>query len=360
MRIILLCFTIAFFLLQSGCTQTYIVDTQRIIHVGGFDITKNKKFRGTILYPDYTKGVQSKPQTQSTTADTLETISSRLNAKSPHNVVVGQMRVILFGKSFGEYGIGDIISNLQRDPNVGRDVQLAIVDGSTEELLKSVRTNGSLYLADLLEQNIKNETIPQTALNIFLYNYYSSVCDTFLPYIQVDEEKSVSIKGLAFLKKDKVVMYTDKKGSFLFKLLINPTKNGRYEVPIQKGKHKGLIATQNLSGKSIYKVTQTGNIPKVRIHLKLNGLIKNAPDWLNLTKKENITYVKKHVEKTLEDHLNQLIKQFQRKEIDPIGISDEIRSHSRKWNIKQIQKMYPEADVHVDVQFNIVQSGIGE
>ncbi|MED1055584.1 Ger(x)C family spore germination protein [Bacillus mycoides] len=360
MRNILLSFTIMLFLLQSGCTQTYIVDTQRIIHVGGFDITKDKKFRGTILYPDYTKGVQSKPQTQSTTASTLETIASRLNAKSPHNVVVGQMRVVLFGKSFGEYGIGDIINNLQRDPNVGRDLQLALVDGSTEELLKLARTNGSLYLADLLQQNITNETIPRTSLNIFLYNYYSSICDPFVPYIQVDEEKSVSIKGLAFLKKDKVVMYTDKKESFLFKLLINPTKNGRYEVPIQKDKHKGLIATQNLSGKSIYEVTQTGNVPKVRIHLKLNGLIKNSPDWLNLAKKENITYVKKHVEKTLEKNLNELIKQFQEKEIDPIGIREEIRSHSRMWSMKQIQEMYPNVDVAVNVQINVVQSGIGE
>ena len=37
-----------------------------------------------------------------------------------------------------------------------------------------LKTNGSLYLADLLEQNIETETIPRTALNIFLYNFYSS------------------------------------------------------------------------------------------------------------------------------------------------------------------------------------------
>ncbi len=35
-----------------------------------------------------------------------------------------------------------------------------------------------------------------------------------------------------------------------------------------------------------------------------------------------------------------LIKQFQEKEIDPLGIRDEIRSHTRKWNITQIRNMY--------------------
>ena len=56
-------------------------------------------------------------------------------------------------------------------------------------------------LSDLLEQNIETETIPRTALNIFLYNFYSSGCDPFLPYIEVDEDKSASIKGHRFFKK---------------------------------------------------------------------------------------------------------------------------------------------------------------
>ena len=40
----------------------------------------------------------------------------------------------------------------------------------------------------------------------------------------MDDNHSVAVKGLAFLKGDKVVMYTDKRHSVLAKLLINPTK----------------------------------------------------------------------------------------------------------------------------------------
>lgn len=58
--------------------------------------------------------------------------------------------------------------------------------------------------------------------------------------------------------------------------------------------------------------------------------------------------------------MNELIKQFQEQEIDPIGIREEIRSHSRKWSMKQIQEMYPSVDVAVNVKINVVQSGIGE
>ncbi|MGH0927620.1 Ger(x)C family spore germination protein [Bacillus pacificus] len=360
MKKLLLHLIMIFFFLQTGCTQTYIVDTQRIIHVAGFDITKNKRFQGTILFPEYTHGVKSKPETQSTSARSLETIASRLNAKSPHNVVVGQMRVVLFGKTLGERGMGEIITNLQRDPNIGRDVQLAIVDGSAEELLNRGKQNGSLSIVDLLEQNIRNENIPQTSLNVFLYNYYSSVCDAYVPYIKTDANHSVVVKGLAFLKDDKVVMYTDKKHSVLTKLLINPTKNGRYEAAIKKNKHKGMVVIQDLAGKSKYDIDQTGDIPKVKINLKLDGLIKNSPTWIDLRKKRNINYIKKQIERNVEKDCEGLIKQFQEKEIDPLGIRDEIRSHTRKWNIKQIRNMYQNIDIDVNLDINIVQSGIGE
>lgn len=110
------------------------------------------------------------------------------------------MRVVLFGKAFGEHGLGDVINNLQRDPNIGRDVQLALVDGSAEELLKHVRTNGSLYLSELLEQNIKNETIPRTALNIF---YITSIhLDTIHFFLTFKYQKTnlLPLKGSLFKK----------------------------------------------------------------------------------------------------------------------------------------------------------------
>ncbi|AIE32015.1 spore germination protein AC [Bacillus thuringiensis serovar kurstaki str. HD-1] len=41
-----------------------------------------------------------------------------------------------------------------------------------------------------------------------------------------------------------------------------------------------MVVIQNLAGKNKYDIDQTGDIPKVKIHLKLNGLIKNSPNWL--------------------------------------------------------------------------------
>ena len=68
---------------------------------------------------------------------------------------------------------------------------------------------------------------------------------------------------------------------------------------------------------------------------------------------------KKTYRKMLEKDLNELIKQFQENKIDPIGIREEIRSHSRKWSMKQIQDMYPNVDIAVNVKlmsYNLVSA----
>lgn len=346
-------------LMISGCAQPQIVDENRIVHVAGFDTT-GKNVKGTILYPEYTHGVTTDPKTQSTTAQIFETISTHLNSESPYKIVLGQMNMLLFGESIAKKGVSDIVENLLRNPNIGRDVQLAVVDGSTEKLLKNVAKNDSLYLSQLIEQNIKNESIPRTNLHVFLNDYFSLLTDPFIPHIQQKEKDTAIITGLAFFKKDTVVMYANKQDAFLVKLLVTPTQNGRYEMTLKKDGKKGKIVIQNLLGDRTYYVTQSGSLPKVSVTLQLDGLIETAPAWMNLTKKKDILYIKLQLEKTLEKELLTLIQNFQQREIDPLGIREEIRSRTRKWDSKQIRDMYPSVPVTVKVKVNVVQSGIGE
>lgn len=351
--------TVCLLLIITGCAQPQIVDENRIVHVAGFDMN-GKNIKGTILYPEYTHGVQTNPKTQSATAQTFENVSSHLNSESPHKIVLGQMNMVLFGKTLAKKGGADVVENLLRNPDIGRDVQLAIVDGSAENLLKHIVKNDSLYLSQLIEQNIKNESIPRTNLHVFLYDYFAFLRDPFIPHIQLKDKDAALIKGLAFFKKDRIVMYANKRDAFLVKLIINPTKNGRYEMNLKKGNKEGIIVIQNLLGDSTYHVEQNGTLPKVMITLQLNGLIENAPSWINLTKKKDILYIKRQLEQTLEKDLSKLIKRFQQKQIDPIGVQEEIRSRSRKWDAKQIQNMYPSLPITVKAKVNIVQSGIGE
>ena len=59
-----------------------------------------------------------------------------------------------------------------------------------------------------------------------------------------------------------------------------------------------MVVIQDLAGKSKYDIDQTGDIPKVKINLKLDGLIKNSPTWIDLRKK-NINYIKNKLSEML-------------------------------------------------------------
>ncbi|MGG0186950.1 Ger(x)C family spore germination protein [Bacillus rhizoplanae] len=360
MRYFFFPFLICLLFFLSSCAQSQIVDEMRIVHTVGFDLTADKKIKGTIIYPVYNLGKNKTPKTLSSVGRSGEVVAANLAAKSPHKIVVGQTRMIVFGSSLSKQGISNIIGNLQRDPNIGRDVQIAIVDGAAEQLLKHTVKNGSLYLSELIDQNVANESIPTTNLHVFLYNYFSFGCDPFLPYIRIDGEDSASLQGLAFLKKDEIMMYANNEDSFLIKLIMNSIKNGRYEVDIQRGKNKGVAVIHSLSGNSTYHITDNNSSPKVEIKVKLNGLIKDSPSWINLENPKNISYIEAQLQEHIEKHLTALISQFQNKKIDPLGVRDQIRSHSRKWNMKQLSNMYPSIDVSVKAKVNIVQSGIGE
>ena len=54
-----------------------------------------------------------------------------------------------------------------------------------------------------------------------------------------------------------------------------------------------MVVIQDLAGKSKYDIDQTGDIPKVKINLKLDGLIKNSPTWIDLRKKKYQLYKNK-------------------------------------------------------------------
>ena len=60
-----------------------------------------------------------------------------------------------------------------------------------------------------------------------------------------------------------------------------------------------MVVIQNLAGENKYNIDQTGDIPKVKIHLKLNGLIKNSPNWIDLRKETNINYIKNKLNEML-------------------------------------------------------------
>jgi spore germination protein len=55
-----------------------------------------------------------------------------------------------------------------------------------------------------------------------------------------------------------------------------------------------------------------------------------------------------------------MIQQFQEKGIDPLGIGEEVRTRTRKWDQKKWKELYPDIKITVQAKVKIMESGVIE
>lgn len=68
----------------------------------------------------------------------------------------------------------ELVNTIARNPDLGRNIKLSIVDGNAHELLSSVtkkKIKDYQFISNLIEQNIRTENLPNTNLQIFLFSF---------------------------------------------------------------------------------------------------------------------------------------------------------------------------------------------
>jgi spore germination protein len=353
-------FTILFLLM--GCVPKQIIDEVQLIHAIGFDELPNNNIKGTITYPVFNSDGTVRVESLSAVSHTSQFIRSKINTKSPKTLSTGQLRIVLFNDKFAKKGILDIVNSLYRDPNVGNRLFIAVVNGNANDLLTkkyTAATLPSIYLMDLIEQNIESENLPKTNLHVFLYSYYGEGIDPFLPIVKKDKN-AMQLEGIALFKNDKYVGKLNHSESFAFKVLVDGSKTGHYEVEMKKGKNKGHAVVRNIKGTTSYKVRKVNGVPEFDVKLKILGEIHEYPPWLNLEEEPNIKLIEKTFSKQINQEANKIIAKFQRLNVDPLGFGDQVRRRERNWDFKKFKEQYPNMKVKISTDIEIVESGVIE
>jgi spore germination protein len=356
---LIILFSILFLL--AGCIPKQIIDKIQLIHAIGFDELPDHKIKGTITYPIFNPDGTVRSETLSAES-TSRFIRSKLNTKSPKTLTTGQLRIVLFNDRFAQKGILEIVNSLYRDPNVGNRLYMAVANGSTNEILTGKYTAESLpsmYLTEMIEQNILNENLPKTNLHLFLYSFYGEGIDPFLPLVRADKN-TLQLEGIALFKDDKYVGKINHRESFPFKILVEKTKTGHYEVELKKGKKKGHAVVRNINGTTSYKVRKVDGVPEFEVKMKILGEIHEYPPWLNLEEKHNIELIEKTFKKQVEKDAKKIIAKFQRLQIDPLGLGDQVRRREKGWDFKTFKKQYPDMKIKLTTDIEIVESGVIE
>lgn len=351
------------FMFISGCSypRQKIIDDVQLQSVLGFDKVDNE-YVGTALYSDYTgdekKGSSVVLQGKGKKAQIMR---AAVNIQSPKPIEIGKLNLLIFGKELAEMGVSNFVETICRDPLIGSNMYLAVSDVPAGELLNKSKEKNSKFLYKLIEQNYHNLNIPIPTLHSFLFDYYGEGRDSSIPYLKINQKGNVEVSGLALFKKDKLALTLNQKETVLYKILRGRVLSGEAALKIHKGKKEDLAVLSILNGQNRRSIVNKDSNSKVRYEITLEGMVKDYPDWLDLRKKEDNLFMKKHLENQMKKDFEKLFVKLREHGVDPLGIGDLARAYSKKWNESEFyKKVYSTITLDVNVKIQLFQSGIGE
>ena len=351
-------FCLFLILLLTGCNflPANIVNEIDMIQGVGYDLADKKNIKGTIVFPIFKRDKTSSTEVRTAIGESSKEIRTILNNETRYPLESGQLRVALYSKNIAKKGINDFVDTLNRDPAIGSLVQLAIVDGTANELLKIKKyknENISIHLQELLKQNMKMGLLPQTNLQSFLFQYFQIGQDPYLPLIK-EENNNIRITGMAIFKDDQYVTSISMKDLYIFKALVDRNTTGLRQFILE---NQDKVVLETLSSKVKYKVKTVHDRPEFTIHLtirtKLQEFAPSAKKRQSFDKKK----YQKQIKQQLENNALTIVSQFQKHKVDPLGLGAKYKEHFTKFNEKQWNMDYPNVKVHVNADVEIVQTG---
>jgi spore germination protein len=354
MKKCLLVLFIVFFI--SGCVEPKIIDDINIISAAGYDAHEGDAVKGTVIIPVYKADKSISNVSFTAVATQSKAINRKLQQKSADPLESGSIEVVLFGKEKAEKGIIDMIDTLERDAKIGSQIILAVVDGKAQKILeKNLGNRGTgSYLSTLLTHNMIRRELPRTNLHLFLFSYYSKVKDPFLPYVILEEDDKVNVKGVALLEDDRVVSYLDESKMFFFKALMENFKNGSYTFEMGDE----YVTLFSLALDRDYKIKHALTNPVVEIKVKLKAHIREFSGRKLDAKTQK--KIEKKFEEIITKKCEDMLNDFKEKHIDPVGIGLLAKTQTRNFDEKKWNEVYPKATIKVQAEVNISETGIVE
>ncbi|WP_409250944.1 Ger(x)C family spore germination protein [Bacillus sp. SCS-153A] len=380
-RLSLLMGIIAASLLLSSCVETNYLEKQGLITGIGYDQSEEKdKISGTLVYYQFNPAMKNLSTVITGVGETSKGIRHGANLESDHNLVSGQLRVVLYGEEIAKKGISSLVDTLSRDASIGNMIFLGVGTPTAEEILsfqpKSQPANMGTYLYNLFQANIKNETIPNPTLQEFMTRFGSVGKDAILPQIAIIQDK-IGIDGFALFSDDRQVGVLDREKIFYVRSLMDQLKASSAEVelptePFEKEIKEAASSTEDEKHqeklhfmldniKSNHKIEVTDKSkPSFNIKLKLESRILEMTVPFNLSEAAVLKKVEDVMAKAMEEKAMKVLKEIQETGSDPIGFGSHYRAISRdtKLTKEMWSEIYPKAEFNLDIEMKIIRTGI--
>ncbi|WP_413380396.1 Ger(x)C family spore germination protein [Alkalihalobacillus sp. 1P02AB] len=360
---------ICLFILTSCNVDSEVIDELSIIRAIGYDTGSEENLvKVTVNYPTFTEQVSEQSLKQEALqgeGETPRAIINDLSNRSQKPLVTGQLRVVLFGEELANKGLEPYVLPLYKDPTVGNRILMAVVEESeASDILNAEVGTGEqtgVYIPDLLEQNQENGQVPRANLHEFLFSMYSDARDPALPIIKRIGGLEVEITGLALFDRDQLKTKLTLDQSFYLKLMRKRSKHNFHQFHIEGIAQETPVVIEVIKSKLDSTLDKNRGYPHVTYTIKVESVIYDTGGDVNLRDGKDRKTIEESIANTIESNAKELLQLCQDLNIDPIGVGELYRSHTRKWDPDVwINSIYRTVEFDVKAEVEIAQTGAVE
>ncbi|WP_407272799.1 Ger(x)C family spore germination protein [Radiobacillus sp. PE A8.2] len=367
-----LCCIVVLVIFLTGCSDQRIVEQAGFINALGLDLfnkeeyEKNRTLHVTASIPQVDPDAQKKREVISTDAKIDKEAMLNLARKTNRIIASGKIKVILFGKDLAEYGIREDIDTFARDPIFGRQIKIAVVEGTASEIMKPdfpEKPRSSIYIDELLEKETKMNSIPEATLFQFQRDINDKGRDPSAPILKLVEQE-VMVDGIALFRDDQYVTKLEPYLSRYFFFLNGDFSAGSINLKFEEEGKNEPVQLMFSSLKNARDISATYNNKDditVDIVVRVEGSPLEYNGSKDLSKPEDQKFLEQKIEQHVKKVSDDIIKMLQDNKVDSLGLGRYVRNKMsfQEWEqMNWYDEVYPNVKVNVDVQAKVKNYGI--
>lgn len=360
-----------------GCVPKKVIEDLGIITAIGFDVGQENEemILSTTVFFQFDPDVANASQIIENEARTLSEIKHINNKTSMHQIVPGQLRVMVLSSEIAQTGVIRLLDYLIRNAEIPNTFHIAVASGRANDLLKvknyEEAPNIGAYLDKLLTNAVTNEQVVSSTMHEFLRNFYNPGRDAIVPLLNIKEDRVV-IDGVGVFSNDQYVGSFPLEDIFYVRLVMEKFKSGEMTIALPNEKfqefksehqyHKETeqlyVAITQISSSTEIKLTDP-NLLSFEVNINYKGNITEVNQLLSLEDPQLIKLLEKEVEKHLVEKITEIINQSKELRSDIFGFGEVYEASVRKIKLNKEDWHAMMPDIKVDVKAQVKISNYG-
>lgn len=365
-------------LLLAGCWDRYELNYMALVTGMGIDRAENGMISLTLQVNKSTEesgsggkgdgGDKSQGSgggsfyiTQKTAHGIHQSIREFFNSTS-RQIILEHNQVIVFGKDQAEHGLLEWFDFFTRDNESRMDVLVFIAEGTAKDVLSlapPLEKLPSEHLVRLDESQSVTSDGYSTDLLRLMQNLLSKSQASPIGFIKIIDDNgtpTMSLAGLAVLKKGRLVGTMDEKATSGFRLITNDVTDGL--IPLYTPHGQAFLQIKH--SKTKLSISMKDDIPHVKVKIHQRSALSELQGHTSLSMDELYNTLVEYGKNALKDYVATSFLRAQELNADIFGIANQLNiSHPKEW--KKIEhrwdELFPQVTMEVEVDLIIETVG---